>query len=353
MKNEIGKLPRFFEIRETYTIDAFLGQGAFGSVYKVRHRYLGIQAIKIFHSGSIAVDKEAELFTEAFILSKIAHDNVVRVFEANTFRHNDQSYYYIATEYVNGPTLAQYIEGKVRLSVDEAFSLQKDICRGLAQAHNMSPPVVHRDVKPGNILLSNEGKKVSAKVADFGLARHVDSETKLITAGGTLAYMPPEAFWNYQSPASDVFSAGIIFYLMLAGVCPFIMPAETYTQKAQVEAAIKASRNKVPAPPSNFKPDLDKDIDAIVLKALAVNMQDRYQNCEEFLEAIKTYEEQFSSNLLEDINQAMHFGKQYATLSKAIEILERVISKQPSHKKAEMLAKYKDVLSGWKKGIMM
>ena len=97
---EIEKLPRFLEIRETYTIDAFLGQGSFGSVYKVRHKYLGIQAIKIFHPGSIPTDKEAELFNEAFILSKIAQENVVRVFEANSFRYDTRRLYYIATEFV-------------------------------------------------------------------------------------------------------------------------------------------------------------------------------------------------------------------------------------------------------------
>lgn len=353
MSSEMGRFDRFLEIKQTYTIDTFLGQGSFGAVYKVRHKYLGIQALKILHPGSIAIDKEAELFSEAFILSKIAHENVVRVFEANEFRHDAHRFYYIATEFVNGPTLAQYIENKVRLSLDEAFSLQKDICRGLAQAHKMSPPVVHRDIKPNNILLLIKDGKASAKVADFGLAQHVDPETRLITAGGTLAYMPPEGFWNYESPASDVFSAGIIFYLMLTGVPPYVMPAETYTQKAQAEAAIKASRSKLPPVPSSFNADLDKDIDAIVLKALATNMRERYQNADEFFEAIAAYEKKNSDSLNDAISQAIALGKQYKTLSKAVEILEGVIAKQSLGMKNELLVKYGTVLSGWKKGVMM
>ncbi len=353
MSYEIERLPRFLEIKETYTIDAFLGQGAFGAVYKVRHKYLGIQAIKIFHPGSISMDQEAELFNEAFILSKIAQENVVRVFEANSFRYDSRRFNYIATEFVNGPNLAQYIDNKVRLSINEALNLQKDICRGLAQAHKMTPPVVHRDIKPNNILLLIQEGKFCAKVGDFGLARHVDSETKLITAGGTLAYMPPEAFWNYESPASDVFSAGIVFYMMLTGVPPYVMPEETYTQKAVAEAAIKASRSKMPPPPSNFNKDLDKEIDAIVLKALAVDMKDRYQDAGSFLEALVEYEENSSKGINGAINQAMSLGKQYATLSKAVEILEEVISKQASGKKSELLSKYGPILSGWKKGIMM
>lgn len=352
MSSIVDRFPRFTEIRETYTVDAFLGQGAFGAVYKVRHRFLGIQALKVFHPGSIVADKEAELFNEAFILAKIAHDNVVRVFEANAFRYDGRRFYYIATEFVNGLSLAEYIENKVRLSIEEAFALQKDICRGLSQAHKMSPPVVHRDVKPHNILLLIKDGKASAKVADFGLAQHVDPETRLITAGGTLAYMPPEGFWNYESPASDVFSAGIVFYLMLTGVPPYVMPAETYTQKAQAEAAIKASRNKIPPAPSSFNSDLDKEIDAIVLKALAVNMNDRYQDASEFLEAILTYEKKNLDGFNDAISQAMALGKQYATLSKAVLILEDVIAKHPA-KKNELMAKHGTVLSSWKKGIMM
>ena len=240
--------------------------------------------------------------------------------------------------------LAQYIESQVRLSVKEALSLQKDICRGLAQAHKMTPPVVHRDIKPNNILLLLHEGKFSAKVGDFGLAKHVDSETRLITAGGTLAYMPPEGFWNYQSSASDVFSAGIVFYMMLTGVPPYVMPDETYTQKAVAEAAIQASRNKIPPPPSSFNSDLDKEIDKIVLKALAIDMKDRYQDAGEFLDAITSYEKSSSDGLYEVISQAMSLGKQYATLSKAVEILEEAISKQSSEKKSELLLKYGHII---------
>lgn len=347
------RLPRFLQIRDTYTIDTFVGAGAFGSVYKVRHKYLGIQALKIFHAGSILAEKEAELFNEAFILSQISQENVVRVFEANAFRHDTHRFYYIATEFVNGPTLAQYLGNKVRLSMTEALRLQKDICRGLAQAHKMSPPVVHRDVKPHNILMVVKEGAVSAKVADFGLAQHVDPDTRLITAGGTLAYMPPEGFWNYESPASDVFSAGIIFYLMLTGVSPFVMPAETYTQKVQAEAAIKASRSKVPPPPSSFNESLDKAIDEIVLKALAVNMSERYQNADEFLQAIIAYESDKGHALKKDIDKALNLGRQYATLSEAVATLEGVIAKQSPEMQAQLREDYREVLSGWKKGIMM
>ncbi len=347
------RLPKFFQIKDTYTVDAVLGEGAFGTVYKVRHKYLGIQALKIFHPGSINTANEASLFNEAFILSKIAQENVVRVFEANTFEHNSCCLYYIATEFVNGPTLDQYIQDQVRLPLGLAFNMQKDICRGLVQAHKMSPPVVHRDVKPSNILLLINGKSFNAKVADFGLAKHVDLQTRLTTAGGTLAYMPPEGFWNYQSPASDVFSAGIIFYLMLTGVPPYVMPAETYTQKVQAEAAIKASRSKIPSPPSTFNTNLDKELDSIVLKALANDTRERYQNAEEFLEAISSYERKGTDSLNAMISQALIFGKQYTTLPKAVEILEGLIAKQSPEKKNELLVEYGHILSSWKKGIMM
>ena len=347
------RLPKFFQIKDTYTIDSVLGEGAFGTVYKVRHKYLGIQAIKIFHPGSITAENEALLFNEAFILSKIAHENVVRVYEANTFEYNSRKIYYIATEFVNGSTLAQYINDNVKLPISLAFNLQKDICRGLALAHKMIPPVVHRDVKPNNILLSLNGDSLKAKVADFGQAKHVDLETRLTNAGGTLAYMSPECFWNYQSPASDVFSAGMVFYLMLTGVPPYVMPVETYTQKAKAEAAIKASRTKPPLNPSTFNSNLDKDIDSLVLKSLAYESRDRYQNAEDFLEAISEYEKKGSDNLDTTILQALNYGKQYSTLFKAIELLEGIINKQNPVRKNELMVQYGAVLSSWKRGIMM
>jgi len=345
--------PRHTKIRDTYTIDSFLGEGAFGSVYVVRHKYLGIQVLKIFHPGIIPKEQEPELFNEAYILSKITHKNVVRVYEANSFEYNGNRYCYIAMEYVKDGTLSNYIEKLVRLPIETAINIQSGICCGLAQLHKLEPPLVHRDVKPQNIMISIDNG-VTAKISDFGLVKHVDPITRMTEAAGTLAYLPPEGFWGYETPASDVFSAGIIFYIMLAGVTPFEIPAgHKYTKKEDIKNTIIASRNKKPEPPSKFNLDLDDEINDIVLMALEPNIKKRYQDAEAFLNAIDQYQLKKFRIPDENIEKALELGKQYTNLKKAIDLLENTITQYPKEKQRELKEKYKKILDNWKKGVVM
>jgi len=347
-------IPKHTKIRDTYTIDQFLGEGAFGGVYKVRHKYLGIHALKIFHPGSISKEQEPILFNEAYILSRITHDNVVRVYEANTFEFDGTRYCYIAMEYVKGGTLANFLETEIKLSIDTAIKLQKDICCGLSKLHNTEPPLVHRDVKPQNIMLSTEGSNLVAKVSDFGLARHVDPVTRITEAAGTLAYLPPEGFWDYESPASDVFSSGIIFYIMVTGVPPYKMPGGYHaTKKNEIKAAIKASRNSKPAPPSKFNSDLDDEMDEIILKALEPDIKNRFATAKEFYNAIEEYEIQKIKIPDEDIQKALQLGKQYTTLDEAIKLLEEAIVRQPKERQSLLKEKYAETLNNWRKGVVM
>ena len=347
-------IPRHAKIRDTYSIDRFLGEGAFGGVYKVRHKYLGIQALKIFHQGSISKEQEPALFNEAFILSRITHENVVRVYEANTFTYNDNRYCYVAMEYVDGGTLADYIESEIKLSIETAIKLQKDICCGLSKLHNTKPPLVHRDVKPQNIMLSMQNNNLVAKVSDFGLAKHVDPVTRITEAAGTLAYLPPEGFWDYESPASDVFSSGIIFYIMVTGIPPYKMPSGYQaTQKNEIKTAIKASRNKRPDPPSKFNTDLDSEIDKIILKALEPDIKNRFSTAREFYNAIDQYELQKFKLPNENIQKALQLGKQYVKLNDAIKLLEESIAQHPKDHQKHLKEKYAETLNNWKKGVIM
>lgn len=349
------QLPKYAEIRDTYTITGFLGEGAFGGVYQVRHKYLGLQALKVFHPGSIAAEQEFELFSEAYLLSKFTHPNIVRVYEANTFEFNGQKYSYIAMEYVNGGTLSDFLDKKGCLSPELAFSIQKDICRGLALAHQMDPPVVHRDIKPQNIMLGLEKQqKLVAKVSDFGLAKHVDPLTRVAKGAGTLAFMPPEGFWDYETPASDVFSAGIIFYMMLTGIPPYEIPAGcNSTQRQELQAAIKSSRNKIPNPPSKYNLLLDKALDPIVLRALEPDIKKRYKTATEFLSTVENYIVEKEKTLNAEIKRALRLGTQYATLKDAISLLEGLINKQPEDTKKTITEKYAKVLKSWKQGMIM
>jgi serine/threonine-protein kinase len=347
-------IPKHTKIRDTYTVDSFLGDGAFGAVYKVRHKYLGLQAIKVFHPGSIPKQQEPELFNEAFILSKLTHENIVRVYEANVFELNKNRFCYIAMEFVQGGTLSEYLEHETRIPIDLAVDIQKDICRGLAQLHKSNPPLVHRDVKPQNVMLSRTDKSITAKVSDFGLAKHVDPITRVTEAAGTLAYLPPEGFWDYETSASDVFSAGIIFYIMLAGVPPFKMPrGYNTTKKSELQAAIKASRNRIPDPPSKYNIELQDQINDVVLKALEPDIKRRYKDAQEFYSAIEQYQNQKNQIVDEGIKNALELGKQYNSLKEAIKLLESAISKASLDKQRFLKEKYKHTLDTWKKGVIM
>jgi eukaryotic-like serine/threonine-protein kinase len=287
------------------------------------------------------------------VLSKLTHANVVRVYEANTFNYNDKRFCYIGMEYVKGGTLATYLEQAVRLPLDKAIKIQKDICAGLSVLHEKDPPLIHRDVKPQNIMISTDNHFI-AKISDFGLAKHVDPLTRVTEAAGTLAYLPPEGFWDYETPASDVFSAGMIFYITLTGVSPFKMPSGYHsTKKSEIRAAVIASRNKKPTPPSKYNLELDEELDEIVLKAVDPEIKNRYRDAGEFLKAIERYEYRKFILPEEEIYKALEFGKQYSNLKKAIALLEDAIMKYPKEKRDELKQKYKSVLSNWKKGVAM
>lgn len=346
--------PKHTKIRDTYTVDSFVGEGAFGAVYKVRHKYLGIQALKIFHPGSIPKQQEPELFNEAFILSKLTHENVVRVYEANTFEFDAKRFCYIAMEFVQGGTLSGYLEQEVRIPIDKAIEIQKGICLGLGELHKADPPLVHRDVKPQNVMINKKGDHIEAKVSDFGLAKHVDPVTRITEAAGTLAYLPPEGFWDYESPASDVFSAGIIFYIMLTGVPPFRMTTGyRTTKKTEFQVALKASRNTRPQPPSKYNADLQDEINDIVLKALEPDIKKRYKNAQEFYAAIDQYQKQKFQLPEDTIKKALDLGRQYKSLSEAIKLLENSITQYPKEKQKNLKEKYKQTLDNWKKGVIM
>jgi len=347
-------IPRYTKIRDTYTINSFIGKGAFGGVYKARHKYLGIQALKIFHPGTIPKEQEGELFNEAYVLSKLTHENIVRVYEANTFDFNGNRYCYIAMEFIKGGTLANYLEQVVRLPIDLAIEIQKDICCGLMQLHKSEPPLVHRDVKPQNVMIDQKDNEIIAKVSDFGLAKHVDPITRITEAAGTLAYLPPEGFWDYETPASDVFSAGIIFYIMLTGISPFkMLTGCDSTKKSEIQAAIIASRNKKPEPPSKYNLDLDDEIDAIILKALESDIKKRYKDAEEFYDVINEYQLQKFKLPDENIKKALEMGRQYTSLTEAMKLLENAIIQYPKEKQRQLKEKYKGTLDNWRKGVIM
>ena len=270
-------------IRDTYEVERFLGEGAFAEVYRVRHRFLGRQAMKVFKRTDMTLAEIEEMLGEAILLSRIGHPNIVRVFDANVFDTASGTCGYFTMENVPGGSLDRFwrSHGASLVPLDTVVDIMKQVCRGLAVAHSETPPIIHRDVKPQNILVGYEADGLRARISDFGLAKKVNPLTLLATAAGTLPFKPPEAFEQAKgdSCAADVWALGPTLYLLLTDTLPYEVDPElgwSNSQAFEVELT----------PPSEFNIDVDKGLEAIVLKCLHRKPSRRYHDARELLDAL-------------------------------------------------------------------
>jgi len=273
-------------IRETYEVERFLGEGAFAEVYRVKHRFLGRQAMKVFKRGGMTLTEIEEMLGEAIMLSRIGHPNIVRVFDANVLETHKGLCGYFTMENVPGGSLEKFwhSHGTKFIPIETTIDLMKQVCRGLSVAHRQSPPIIHRDIKPQNILVGYEAEGLRARISDFGLAKKVNPLTLLATTAGTPAFKPPEAFSDAKgdSCAADVWSIGTSLYLMLTDRLPFDLPASLGW----------GSRNlfeeKFPAA-SSVNPDVNNSLDRLIAKALDYNAEKRFKNADELLDALDSW----------------------------------------------------------------
>src|SRR6266852_152988 len=208
-----------------YEVEAVLGRGAMGMVYLARDRRIGrkvalktVQVEQQFDDDADANESYQRLQREAEVCGAMQHPNIVTLYEPG---YLNTVISYLATEYVDSESLRQRLKRSKPLPLNEAVRIGEDILRGLVYAHTKG--IIHRDIKPANILLTSEGQ---AKIADFGIARPVDSS---LTAAGSMLGTP-----NYMSPEqvrcgeittrSDLFSVGVVLYEMLTGQKPFTAP---------------------------------------------------------------------------------------------------------------------------------
>jgi len=273
-------------IRDTYEVERFLGEGAFAEVYRVKHRFLGRQAMKVFKRVGMTVQEIEEMLGEAILLSRIGHPNIVRVFDANVFEAERGTCGYFTMENVPGGSLDKFWRsyGMSLVPVETAVDLIKQVCRGIAQAHREKPPIIHRDIKPQNILVGYEADGLRARVSDFGLAKKVNPLTLLATAAGTLPFKPPEAFVEQKgdSCAADVWAIGTTLYMLFTDQLPFDIPANA-------DWGTKHLFDKQVVPPSQFNVDVDENLDAIVMKTLEKRADGRYPTAKELLEALEKW----------------------------------------------------------------
>lgn len=275
-------------INDTYTVQCFIGQGAFGEVYRVKHRFLGLQVLKIFKSDYVENTDLDIVTNEAKILSNLIHKNIVRVFDTNSFTLNSKKHYYMTMGFVSGESLSQLLKREISLSIPVSISIQRAILNGLNEVHSQDPPIIHRDISPDNILLSYDQEANHALLSDFGLAQSIDQMGKIANAAGKYLYFAPECFWGAYLPASDIFSAGIVFYRMLTGSFPWNYDFESIRDRDResISVMITKARNTTPRPPSAFNSLCSKNLDRITMKAINKDLEERYRNAGEFLDEL-------------------------------------------------------------------
>lgn len=249
------------------------------------HPFLGKQALKLVEVGPAAPPPE-ELLAEARLLAKIDHPNVVRLFDAGLADVGMGEWPFLTMELMPGGTLVALQKRRLRLEVTEALSLGVQLLAGLAASHALSPPILHRDITPGNILVAAKSP-IQVKLSDFGLAAHVHPETRLLRAAGTIRYQPPEAALGYATTASDVFAVGLILFELLTGVSAFPVSGwRDLGTSVGVAQAIRRSRESPAPPPSRFRPGLGPEFDRVFATALALQPADRFGSAKDFETAL-------------------------------------------------------------------
>jgi len=277
-------------INDTYEVQCHVGQGAFGEVYRVKHKYLGLQILKVFKDEYTAQADIEILTKEAKILSQLTHPNIVRVFETNSFQKDGQERYFITMGFVSGETLAQLLARKGSLPLPLALSIMQDVLSGLALVHANDPPIVHRDISPDNILLSYAGEKPRAMLSDFGLAQFSDYNQQLAGGAGKYIYMAPECFWDVHLPVSDVFSAGVVFYQMIAGVPTWDYDFDSVVDSNNPEDFVtminRARKKPVPSLAGQHE-NFPAILETALMKSLALSIEERYLNAGKFLKDLR------------------------------------------------------------------
>lgn len=272
---------------DTYTVEAFLGAGAYGQVYRVTHRYLGRQALKIFPPGGL--DPGRDFFHEARVLVYLTHPNIVRIFDANIVQSPYGQLPYLAMEYIEGETIGQLLRRRVRLSLKEAKELAGDLCAGLSEAHRLEPPLLHLDLTTENVLVTQYQRRPFAKIADFGIAAQVHPTTRMARAQGTYYFMAPEMFWGYATPSSDVYMLGFLIYWLYAGVPPYPLPSVPPGSSARdVVEAIQRTRKDPPPPLLRFRLDIPPATAELVARALSPDADQRFPDATAFREALQS-----------------------------------------------------------------
>jgi len=271
MDQYIGKM-----LDNRYEILERIGTGGMAIVYKAKcHRLNCLAAIKILKSDLAQNEEFRRRFNaESQAVAQLSHPNIVSVYDVS--RGGDMEY--IVMELIDGITLKQYMEKRGQLNWRESLHFITQIMRGLSHAHSRG--IIHRDIKPQNIMVLRDG---SVKVADFGIACLADSaQTLTQEALGSVHYISPEqARGDRPDARSDIYSSGVVLYEMLTGRLPF-------EGESAVSVAIQ-HLSSIPLAPREINPDIPEQLELICMKAMAPDLEHRYQSADAMIADLEAF----------------------------------------------------------------
>jgi serine/threonine-protein kinase len=268
------------EIAGRYRLERRLGAGGMSTVFLAFDNVLEREVAAKLLAEHLAEDDAfvARFRREALAAAKLIHPNIVQVFDSGRDEHSGR--YYIVMEYVEGQSVADILRERKRLPVAEAVEIAAQACNGLEYAHRRG--VIHRDVKPGNLIISTDDV---VKLADFGIAKAAEDSriTQIGSVLGTAAYLSPERTRGEEAAESaDVYSLGVVLYQMLTGKVP-------YETGSLTELALRQQEGE-PDPPSTLNPEVGSALDRAIAQSLASDPLHRYSSALEFKEAIEEAE---------------------------------------------------------------
>ena len=328
-----------------FEVKKFLGEGSFAKVYLVNHNYLDtLMAMKIIKEPLSTTTNKKDVFREVTLACQLRHENIISIFDAAEISdfEDGKNHAYFVMEYVSGGDLEHFLNSYVEISrfmpIKLCMDLIRQILSGLNTLHSANPPIIHRDLKTNNVLLSfNACGDIIIKISDFGFAKEVTTGISDIDIAGTRPYMAPELFNKSVSTRSDIYAVGVMFYQLLTNRYPYNVGEYTIEELVELKPWKKDLK-----PPSYYNEQVPDILDSIVLKCLDINANNRYADAGDLLidveNAIEKYdaaqspsstatEEGYNDDYCEyiindSIKEAFRLAKCENGLKDAIEILE-------------------------------
>lgn len=338
MSNYKGILPKAFLFDEKYSVLLFIKQGSNAETYRVKGKDGKLYFLKLFNYSKLsrtAFDSENNLLEIEF-LKKIKHENIVSYKDSGELIFENKKFGYLILNFIAGETLAERISRERFKNYYDIQQIVTDVLKGLHYLHTLPEPIIHNEITPQNIMLDLSDDVPKAKVIDFGFARSFHSSTKAYNKVGlNLNYVASECFNGLYSPQSDIFSVGAVMYQLFYGLPPWFKELSKFTtERVNAEEIVLQARNKALLFPkiSNDFVGFDESINLLLKKALSSDTENRFQNTNEFIQALNGEIE------VEDIDKVQKVRSDNNNAS-----VKKIQSKKPKGKGFDAIAGMKEL----------